>query len=390
MQKKIIAYDISMQDKSLMHFNTISSLDTLRFGAFLLVFLSHSILFLPDVFPGWVHTWIRHYLVIGDLGVSIFFVLSGFLITTLLLTETKRAETVSIISFYKKRILRIWPLYFLIVLLGAVIIPYVIPGELFMHPYTIHGVVEWWRLGTFTFNLGQYPDFISVSLILGVLWSLSVEEQFYLVWPWCIKYLNLKQKGIQTLLLIVIVIATIFRYVHADNRSIVEYHTFSVMSDIAMGGLFSSIYVMVHESIRNLERYKAWIIQGISFTIVSADIIFRQNLFQFKLFIALEPIIFAIAVVGILISLLQYSVSSFFNNRVLVYLGKISYGLYMYHIIAMIIILSIAQKTPLPAWVQIAGSLVVVIILASISYQFFEKPILSLKKRWVSTDSVSF
>ena len=373
---------------SLVRFNTIPSLDVLRFFAFLAVFISHSILFLPAVFSGSTNDFLHKYFTIGDLGVSTFFVLSGFLITTILLTEKNRTQTIGIISFYIRRILRIWPLYLFIVIMGAYIIPTLVHQEVFAFPHTIHGIVEAWRLFTFTFNLSQYPDFLKVSVILGVLWSISVEEQFYLIWPWCIKYL--RAQGIRIVLIAIILISIVFRYIHGDNRSVVEYHTLSVMSDIALGSLFAGLFVTFHEYMRSLGSRTTWSLGIISIGIMIADIFLRPELLQFKVFVALEPICFALAVLGLIMLLLQETVHHFFKQRILVYLGKISYGLYMYHIIAMMIMLLIAKQIPdISAWILVLGSFVITIILATLSYQVFERPILRLKNRAGNSDAVS-
>ena len=100
-----------------------NNLDALRFLAFLSVFVSHVALFLGYESNNHSFNFIKKvFLVHGDLGVNFFFVLSGFLITFLLLTEKDNSKNISLPHFYLRRILRIWPLYFLTLFLGFFVI----------------------------------------------------------------------------------------------------------------------------------------------------------------------------------------------------------------------------------------------------------------------------
>ncbi|MDB4983912.1 MAG: acyltransferase 3 [Patescibacteria group bacterium] len=353
------------------------NLDALRFFAFLGVFISHAVYFLPPLVGGSWQAFAAKYLTNGDLGVSAFFVLSGFIITALLLVEKAGAGTVSIWKFYMRRILRIWPLYILIVLLGLVVIPHLIHIEPLTSPVTIHGGNPFWNLVTFTFNFRHGTDFLGWSVVLGVLWSISVEEQFYLVWPWVMKFF--KRNAIVGIAIAVVIFAAVFRFIHADNRSIVEYSTFSVMSDIAIGSLLAIAYLQFQERIRNIRSsFRKLILWG-SAAIIFADIVFRHALYQFHLFIALEPVFYAIAISGIIFVLMQERLASLFKNTFVAYLGKISYGLYMFHIISMIILRLLVPNSAVIEWI---GAFVLTILIAAISYRFFESPLLLFKKHF--------
>jgi len=124
----------------------------------------------------------------GGLAVTLFFVLSGFLITYLLLTERKLYRTVSVRSFYVRRILRIWPLYYLIAVLALFVLPHV--ATLQMPGISEHLARHyWWKVG---FILTLFPN-LALAAFMEVpyaaqLWSVGVEEQFYLVWPVVLKF----------------------------------------------------------------------------------------------------------------------------------------------------------------------------------------------------------
>ncbi|MFZ4798840.1 MAG: acyltransferase family protein [Bacteroidia bacterium] len=117
---------------------------------------------------------------IAHYGVTLFFVISGFLITFLLLKEKERTQDISINKFYYRRILRIWPIYFLYIAVSILI-------------YYFWDKLDQIFIGQFWFYLllaGNFKELISNSAIapFGHLWSIGVEEQFYLFWPWSVKF----------------------------------------------------------------------------------------------------------------------------------------------------------------------------------------------------------
>ncbi len=373
----------------LQRFEFRPALDTLRFLAFLSVFISHAILFLPPVCSEGCQAFLRTHLTIGDLGVSTFFVLSGFLISILLFTELNRTNNIKLSGFYTRRILRIWPLYALIVFIGVILVPQFISADIFGSTWDLSKTGDLWRLLTFTFNFDHQYHFVHVSLVLGVLWSISVEEQFYAVWPLVLKVI--KRKLIPYLLLLITIASIVFRYFYAFDldRSVVEYHTLSVMGDMALGGLLAYFYSKHHELISWLKKFATRGIATVSLTVIIFEIAYRNVFMEERLFIALEPLVFGLAIMGVLIVLLNHQAPKWAKHRSLVYLGKISYGLYMYHIIAMALILTLALHFALSPWLIIALSLATTILLASLSYTFFEAPLLKLKKHFGSPDQVS-
>src|SRR5256885_13938197 len=159
------------------------NLNSLRFLAALLVILSH-LEYLKKIFGLKSYLHFSFFEIAGNLGVVCFFVLSGFLITWLLLEEKDLYKKVHAGSFYIRRILRIWPLYYLIVLLGF----FVFPGlQLFSFPgYPLSGELKA-QLFMYLFLVPNISSLFFTPLpYIGQLWSIGVEEQFYLVWPWFI------------------------------------------------------------------------------------------------------------------------------------------------------------------------------------------------------------
>ena len=128
---------------------------------------------------------------LGKLGVGLFFVLSGFLITYLLLSEKKRRGDISTKDFYIRRVLRIWPLYFIIVILGFFVFP-VIP--IFNEPLRSQYYFDENFFKRLPFFLLFLPNlgfvFYRAPYLCSQTWSVGVEEQFYAIWPWIIKSKN--------------------------------------------------------------------------------------------------------------------------------------------------------------------------------------------------------
>src|SRR5215475_12800497 len=140
----------------------IPSLDGVRAISITLVVLSHLV--------KWEHISLHFPRVYGTLGVRIFFVLSGFLITKILLQEHERTATISLRDFYIRRAYRIFP---------AAVVYLLVVGGIFWHQ------LRWYDIAAATFYVANMQT--SLPWMLGHLWSLSIEEQFYLLWPFALK-----------------------------------------------------------------------------------------------------------------------------------------------------------------------------------------------------------
>src|SRR5262245_23683503 len=155
-------------------------LDVLRFFAFLAVFAHHS---LPHTLESYLElglspataSWLVAAVTSGAFGVDVFFVLSAYLITELLTREHEQRGRIEVVSFYARRILRIWPLYF--TFLAAIVLfePSVLPHHRFPLAHQLSFAVF---LANWSCAFLDYP-----SSSAALLWSISIEEQFYVVWP---------------------------------------------------------------------------------------------------------------------------------------------------------------------------------------------------------------
>ncbi|MCX6703110.1 MAG: acyltransferase [Candidatus Zambryskibacteria bacterium] len=365
------------------------NLDGLRFFAFLIVLISHLTIF--SGYTAELYNPIRKlFFAHGDLGVTFFFVLSGFLITYLLLQEREQTGDVSIKHFYIRRALRIWPVYLVVILCGFFIFPYLIST-----PLSVSLLAPLSRLPAYLFFLGNidliYAGYTSV--IIGVLWSLAVEEQFYLVWPAVFKRVGVSK--IPWILGAVIIASFIYRFIRWQNYEIIRYMTFSVFSDIAIGCLLAYCVYFKKGFVEFFENMPRWAI-GLSYVMVVYYTLLRGILsflvsgLVHQTLYALESIIFCV-LFSIIILEQCYSKNSFFkvgNSKILSYLGKLSYGLYAYHMVALVCVLWATSiyvpvvHSSLPTLVFVSVfTFLLSLFFAHISYTYMEKPILKLKEK---------
>ncbi|MEI8061970.1 MAG: acyltransferase [bacterium] len=377
------------------------SLDILRFLAFMLVFVSHASLFFgyQNNSPKW-NEFREVFLAHGDLGVTFFFVLSGFLITYLLMSEKNKKGEINIKKFYMRRLLRIWPVYFFTLIIAVGVLPYFVKliGVGNSMPFDIFSGLH--NYPWYVFFIGNFNMFLNTppSVTLAVLWSISVEEQFYLLWSLIIK--NIKQKYIPLILTGVIIVSTVYRFVYANDYNTVKYSTFSVMSDIAIGCGVAWLFFeksRLTTWARNLSHAKAFFLYYSSLCIL---ILSRSSIYDVqiewlkKLLISVEPLIFAV-LFAFIIARLAGLRDSFITGRhpiqkMFVYLGRISYGLYCYHMIVLVLVLTmfyqggyqIIYSSTTQLIVIFGATLVITVILAMVSYHFIERNILKLKKNF--------
>jgi peptidoglycan/LPS O-acetylase OafA/YrhL len=358
------------------------NLDGLRFLCFLSVFTVHTLHtdnvqiqsnFLYKII-------VRGFFANGGIGVNFFFVLSGFLITYLLIQEKQSTGRINIINFWIKRVLRIWPLYFFCVLFGFVIFPFF--KHLLGQPMAETADLKLYFLFLANFNVlwNGWPD----STELGVLWSISIEEQFYLIWPILLYLVPVRKYWI--IFLGVVISSLIFRAFH-NNDIVYYYHSLSCMSDMAIGGL--AAWLMCFEQprtwIRNLDKMKIAIIYMLFFLFY----VFKDPLLN-QVFVVH---VFERLMISVLISLMileqNYSMNSFYkmkNFKGISKLGLTTYGMYMLHIIAFSAVvifgklLKIEQNVYFIILVAPMGGLLLTIFMSKISYNFFEVKFLRLRK----------
>ena len=324
----------------------------------------------------------------GKLGVALFFVLSGFLITYLLLAERQTAGRIQIGNFYVRRILRIWPLYFLLVGLSFFVFPHIpalyIPGvsehtyENFAQKLTLFALV----LPNFALTLyGEMP-------LCSHAWSIGVEEQFYLIWPWLIGSRN-PRRTLLILLGIALALGGWFFWLRYGPGSsapqagttmllITDFLAHFRIGCMAIGGVGAYLVFKNHPVLRLLyQRSVQWVVYAVLGVMLASGIRIPGLNYEG----------YAVFFVFLLMNLAHNPNSVVdLENRLCNFMGKISYGLYMYHPFAIVLSLYVVRQfLPYGPGFSIALyvlSYALTTVLAWLSYEYFEKQFLKLKDRF--------
>jgi peptidoglycan/LPS O-acetylase OafA/YrhL len=322
----------------------------------------------------------------GLTAVSFFFVLSGFLITYLLLQELQATATVSIKKFYLRRVFRIWPLYFIIVCAGMLFYWKLVPA---MHLHFENDYPHGLAILLYTFFLANLMSSLyHVGGMLHIAWSIAVEEQFYLFWAPLVKQFNKKLPlliiGISLLALVNSILNSLNVYpVSKEIKAFLDTLQFHYMG---LGAGFAWL----------LYYRKNWLLQLPVFTSKLLQWICTAALGSYLLLYMKTPLGDALSPLplGILFGWLIINVSSnehrifSLENKPLNYLGKISYGIYMYHMPVVYATAFLFQKLGKGFDQQVfyfPGYFLFVFLLtisiASFSYHFIEQPLLKKSKR---------
>jgi len=354
-------------------------LDIVRFFAFLMVFVHHAIPHEPAFWTkfGIVEPLARVIGGIGSMGafgVDVFFALSAYLITELLLREKQQCGEVDVRAFYVRRILRIWPLYFVFLAFAAAL-HWIIPGQHIG-----------WRAGlAFTFLAGNWWIVFQgfPSSIIFPLWSISIEEQFYLTWPAVVRRISIR--GMSAFAVGMLAIATLTRIylgAHHAGETQVWCNTLARLDPIALGILAAILLRGRTPNLQPLARV-ALVVGGL------AGIALAANYWMVKFDpLAASSMVLgypaaALGSVALLIAVLNGH--AMLRKSVLVYLGRISYGLYVFHVLGLMISDYVVhdQTASLGRYVlRVSVALAATIGLAAASYRWLETPFLQIKQRF--------
>lgn len=322
----------------------------------------------------------------GHLGVILFFVISGYLITYLLLKEYNKEGRINIWKFYVRRILRIWPLYYLMVLISVFLIPLLFKNYGFV--YTQFKVKESFLYFLFLPNVAKSLKY-SIDGIVH-LWSVGIEEQFYLIWPWIF---NFFKKYLKLIFLVIIVaislLPTFFSFLNYNGYINLDNNVFDVIlsniyqmkiNSMAIGGIFSIIYFYKSKLLSLFYRFKLEIIL-IPFTFFCWVIGYTFGKFSDEIYSLLFASI-------ILISSTKEDGLFKFEYKLTNFLGRISYGLYVYHWIVILIVINVLKKF-FPSLHVVSLNLIIyifsiglTILVSFLSYNYFEVKFLKFKSKF--------
>ena len=320
---------------------------------------------------------------LANFGVTIFFTLSGFLITYLLLKEKEATGTIDVKKFYIRRVLRIWPLYFIYLFIviffnGISSVQWPILFVLLMIPNLRNSFA-----GVTNIAVGSH----NLTYMVGHYWSLGVEEQFYAFWPWLIKKSEKLLRFLILFPLVYLLIKVVLRLLHAPT-GIITFFNYTRFGCLTIGALGAYLYF------NNNTKFKYWftkkwveIFAWIILLIVAVN--------KFHLTSIIDHEIISIVTLVIIINQVS-NPKRFINleNKFCDYLGKISFGLYVYNPLVIYLIAFIINPIGIQNNLskQLLIYLIVVPVLiatAHLSYNYFEKRFLKLKYHYTIIKSSS-
>jgi peptidoglycan/LPS O-acetylase OafA/YrhL len=315
----------------------------------------------------------------GGLAVTLFFTLSGYLITYLLLLKKEKFRTISLKSFYLRRILRIWPLYYLIIILAIVIMYFVYNQNLLDSADVNLTEIILYVIFAGNFVGAVHPVSIHASYpILVILWSLGVEEQFYLFWPLLLKVFKNSIKIFFIFIAGFTLIKIVIRLFFVDT--ILSPLISQTRLDCKAIGAIGAFIVLEKNLYKNYVRpflfnrfvqLFSWIVFTVGFTIwLKPFSIFTDDLYS---------IFFTVLIINV--SQNEKTIITL-ESKLFNFLGWISYGIYMHHVSVMFILARFIYKprdTIFYYFLYLTIVILLTILVAYLSNQYIESYFLKKK-----------
>jgi peptidoglycan/LPS O-acetylase OafA/YrhL len=358
-------------------------LDSLRFLASLGVFLSHSVVFLK--IPGGDLSFGKFMLDAGYYGVVFFFVLSGFLISWLLLQEKRATGGIALKKFYIRRALRIWPLYYGIILLSFFVFPNLVHG----HPV---GGIGNWKMPLLLYvcflpNIVPHTGYYLATCFHT--YTVGYEEQFYLFWPMVLRNAGRRLGyGLAVLFFVPVLLDLLYYWLlghgHVLPRPVDGFvqEALGFIPAFVAGGIAAFLFLQGRERILRIIGWKGT--RYLTITVILALMYFVPPFWIG--YTNLVAAIFALLILNLVLS----NVSGGKIGAILAKGGKVSYGIYIYHA-AILIFVSLAMNRvrfavagqPLVTYlIYLLLSFGLLLLTAAASYRYFERRFLRMKDRW--------
>ena len=354
----------------------VPALDGLRAIAVLMVLLAHC----KEATPHRIWQVLHQ----GGFGVYLFFVLSGFLITRILLSEKNKPAYFR--NFYARRTLRIFPLYY-----GVLALQFWVLLPIFPTPHILADAHYQGWLWAYGYNvltaIKDHYFFTSDWMFMGHFWTLAVEEQFYLVWPFIV--LALCRESLLKLCIGIVALTPILRlafYAAGANRYWVTMFTLCQMDSLALGAMLACL-----ESSGRLNAVVPMarrVVLGLGAILVICSFFYPRSP-ETTL-----PLIFyhgAVALFfGAIVALAVCGAFRWLDSRMLREVGQKSYGMYVFHIPLLVLAIRyIHLPSRLQQWVGhpyladvifFSSMIIITYLVAFISYNAYEKHFLRLKR----------
>ena len=356
-------------------------LNSLRFLGFMGIFFGH-VFFAnnPDILNvKWYSLIVEYGKNLGFISLDSFFVLSSFLITWKALEEYKFSKAFDLKKYIIRRSLRIWPLYFLIVALGFSV--KIIAAKFGSEVVNLPSI---WSFLLFVLNFEIIENGYEFLFFMVFMWSISLEEQFYILWAVILKWLK---KHLIIISFIFILSSIIFRIIFIEDSLSLNFHTISSFGNFGFGALLAIFCFKQNKLLLNLKNLSKIKIT-MSYLLIFLVFLLCPILSNFNSFNVIKRLLFSVFYGFIILeqtycvnSLIKFSKIKYFD-----FFGKLSYGLYCFHgiIITVFIYLTKGHTTSLFKSVIVYPALILLftLIISYMSYNYYEVRFLKLKRRF--------
>lgn len=314
-------------------------------------------------------------------AVTVFFALSGFLITYLLLVEKEKSGTIDIKKFYYRRILRIWPLYYTYILISVIVADFNVDWPILFYLLIIPNLRSLFQ--------SIVPTVLQNSVLqrmIGHYWSLGVEEQFYAFWPFIVKKVKKLFVVLLAIPIVFLFLKVALRILHAPE-GLVTVFNYTRFGCMAIGALGAYFYYYKKNQISFLFNRGLEVLVYLFFCFVFTNNFHITSIVDHEI-LAIFTILLIYQQIGnpkVLISL---------EHKLLDFLGKISFGIYVYHpliiyVLSLLLSKIVFANAALHMAVIFISVLFCTILISYISYEYFEKRFLKLKHKYTTVESVA-
>ncbi len=352
---------------------TYKELDSIRFLSIFLVVLHHQFLD-QNSFLAWLKTY-------GWVGVDIFFVMSGFLITSILLKEIEKNQTINLKNFWLKRIYRLWPSW-LIVLVTSTVMVYFLGRSNQDIAHSLNS--KWWH---YYLHFGNYSHaiFDKLHTLFSHFWSLAVEEHFYLAWPILLIFLHRYKKFSVLMWILLIFLPYIFRIYHypsIESYAFIKLSTHTRFDELIIGCLLAHGFYKIKNNL-------TWPIELLLTILTFGFFYLGLHVFHHEkinyLYSELCYLFIGLASSGLIIIALKgnsWGLRRVFQFDFISKLGILSYGVYLIHFITSFLFYGILKKLNLNLDQNIIaiGTFSLPFIPAYLLYKFIDLPVAKFKE----------
>ncbi len=356
-------------------------LNSLRFLGFLGIFFGH--IFFSENLEIINHDLyslaFRYGKILGFISLDSFFVLSSFLITWKALEEFHISGKFQLKHFLIRRSLRIWPLYFLIVFLGF-FIEYI--GAHYNQEITT--LPSFWSFFLFILNYDMIINGYEFLFFMVFLWSISVEEQFYIFWSIILKWF---QKYLLMISIILVIVSLVFRYYFINDSLNLNFNTISTLGNFGIGAMIAIDAFQKNKLfkwVKDLSKTKIIV----TYLVMIMVYLIMPQLMEYDFFIIIQRLLFSIFFSFIILeqSYCEHSFFKFSKIKPFNFFGKISYGLYCYHGIVITIILHLKSNFNDSLFSSLLLFPIIIfsftLTISYFSFKYYESKFLKLKSKF--------